>query len=433
MESGAIINNSYKNFGESVSTEKELNKPKLSLKKIIIISSIITFIIGALIIFSIFYFLDKNQEQDIIECESGYFLPEDDSKKCEKCSVENCDKCHGTKNNNTCTKCLPGFTLYNSFCNKEYSLEAVYLTEENYQKISLFHFTYVNHIKNMNIDEESITPCNEYNFTKKGLHTVYLLFDDELETMGEIFYGINELIKINFKYNLDTSKIKSFSFMFYSCKNLISIQMPYFNTSNVEIMTGMFQLCSSLISLNLSNFNTQKVESMSTMFSGCSSLKELDLSNFNTSNLISISNMFEGCSNLTSINLKNFDTKNVYNLNYLFDKCYSLTSIDLSNFDISNAEYMEGIFEDCKSITSIDLSNFVNKNNTKMNYMFYGCNELKYVDISGFTSDKNISMFYGLPNKGKIIVKENFLELIKDQIPNDWEYVIKNEIELFLE
>ena len=43
MESGAIINNSYKNFGESVSTEKELNKPKLSLKKIIIISSIILY------------------------------------------------------------------------------------------------------------------------------------------------------------------------------------------------------------------------------------------------------------------------------------------------------------------------------------------------------------------------------------------------------
>ena len=311
MESGAIINNSYKTFGESISKEKELNKPKLSLKKIIIISSIITSIIGALIIFSIFYFLDK----DIIECESGSFLPEDDSKKCEKCSVENCDQCHGTKNKNTCIKCLPGYRLYNSFCNKDHSLEAVYLTEEDYQKISLFHFIYVSHIKKMNIDGESVTPCNEYSFTKKGLHTIYLLFDNELKTMGEMFYGINELIKITFTNTFDTSKITSFSFMFYSCKNLLSIQMPYFNTSNVETMSGMFQLCSSLISLNLSNFNTQKVESMSTIFSGCSSLKELDLSNFNTNNLISMSNMFEGCSNLTSINLKNFDTKNVYNLN----------------------------------------------------------------------------------------------------------------------
>ena len=106
-----------------------------------------------------------------------------------------------------------------------------------------------------------------------------------------------------------------------------------------------------------------------------------------------------------------------------------MTSIDLSNFDISNMEYMEGMFEDCISITSLDLSNLVNNNNTKMSYMFFGCNKLKYIDISGFTSDKNITMFYGLPNKGKIIVKENFVEIIKDQIPNDWEYVVKNDIE----
>jgi len=36
-------------------------------------------------------------------------------------------------------------------------------------------------------------------------------------------------------------------------------------------------------------------------------------------------------------------------------------------------------------------------------------------------------MFYGLPNGGKIIVEKNFSELIKEQIPKDWEFVIKNE------
>ena len=426
MESEEIINNSYKDFGEKNSEKNN----KIRLKKIIIISSIITIIIASLTIFLILYFLDK----EIIECETGSFLPEDDSEKCIKCSVNNCQKCHGTKNNNICTKCVQGYMLYNdSFCNVEHSIDAIYSTSENYQKISLIHFMYVDHIKNMYLDGYSIEPCNEFTFEESGLHSIYILFDNDLETMGEMFYGINNLIEINFTYIFDTSKITSFSFMFYSCRNLLSIQMPYFNTSNVEIMSGMFQLCSSLPSINLSNFDTQNVESMLTMFSGCSSLKELDLSNFNTKNLRSMSNMFENCYNLTSINLKNFDTKNVYNLNYLFHKCYSLASIDLSNFDISNVEYMEGMFEECININSLDLSNFVNKNDTKMNYMFYECSELKYLDISGFTGDKNVSMFYGLPNKGKIIIKENFLELIKEQIPIDWEYVIKNENELFLE
>ena len=41
-------------------------------------------------------------------------------------------------------------------------------------------------------------------------------------------------------------------------------------------------------------------------------------------------------------------------------------------------------------------------------------------------------MFYGLPNKGKIIVKENFVEIIKDQIPNDWEYVMNMLFKMIL-
>ena len=438
MESGEIIINSYKNFGDNISNENKANNPKRILKKIIIISSIITIIIATLTIFVIFYFLDKKEEKEepepIIICESGYFVPEDDPKECIKCSTENCENCNGTKINNTCTKCLPDYMIYNnSICNNEYSFEAIYSIKEKYTIISLLHFIYTKNIKNMNIDSELVMPSNEYNFTTKGYHKILILFDNDLESMGEMFYGINELIQINFTSYFETSKITSFSNMFYSCKYLESIQMPYFNTSNVKKMNGMFQSCSSLVSLNLSNFDTKNVDSMSTMFSGCSSLKALELSNFNTNNLISMSNMFEGCYNLTSINLVNFDTKNVYNLNYLFHKCYSLTSINLSNFDISNVEYMKGMFEDCISITSLDLSNFINNNNTEMSYMFFGCNKLKYIDISGFTSDENISMFHGLPNKGKIIVKENFVGIIKDQIPYDWEYVIKNDNELFFE
>ena len=204
MESGEIINNSYKNFEENISNENKKNNPKRSLKKIIIISSIITIIIASLTIFLIFYFLDKKEEKEdpepepepIIICESGYFLPEDDPKECVKCSTENCEECHGTKNNNTCSRCLPDCMIYNnSICNKEYSLEAIYSIKENYTIISLLHFIYAKNIKNMNIDRELVMPSNEYNFSTKGLHKILILFDNDLETMGEMFYGINELPK----------------------------------------------------------------------------------------------------------------------------------------------------------------------------------------------------------------------------------------------
>ena len=39
-----------------------------------------------------------------IICESGYFIPDDDST-CQKCSLEGCVQCSGTTKSNTCTDC----------------------------------------------------------------------------------------------------------------------------------------------------------------------------------------------------------------------------------------------------------------------------------------------------------------------------------------
>ena len=49
------------------------------------------------------YFCKTCYKNQCIECNSGYFIPEDDDskKKCTKCSTENCDKCKGTKISNT--------------------------------------------------------------------------------------------------------------------------------------------------------------------------------------------------------------------------------------------------------------------------------------------------------------------------------------------
>ena len=92
---------------------------------------------------------------------------------------------------------------------------------------------------------------------------------------------------------------------------------------------------------------------------------------------------------------------------------------------------MKGIFDNCRSLTSIDISNFINNNDAQMEYMFFGCNSLTYLDISGLHSDDNrtIRMFYNesLPKQGKIIVNEDFIELIRNQIPSGWEIVYKNE------
>ena len=426
MDSGEIINNSYKGLDERLSTEIDIEKNKIGSKKIIIIISVsISIVVVSLAIFLVYYFVIR---KDKLICEPGYYLPEDDESQCLKCSLDKCKICSGTKAKNTCTECFGGYILSDSVCEIAHSIKAIYNTTENDQTISLMHFMYASHITEMYIDDKNITePVTEYTFEKSGSHKVFFLFDNELDSLADIFYGIDQLTKINFTHLFDTSKVTSLHFMFSSCRNLIKIEMNHFDTTNVETMTGMFQMCTSLTSIDVSNFDTSNVETMSVMFSHCDSLKSLDLSNFNTNNLRSISNMFQGCNNLTYINLKSFNTSIVYNMQYLFNGCTSLTSVDLSNFNISNVDFMDGMFDDCSSITSLNLSHFENKLGTKLDYMFFGCSSLKFLDISNFISDKNVTMFYGLPNQGKIYVGKNFSELIKGQIPNDWEFVIKEE------
>jgi len=409
---------SYQKFGENDPTDNNKIKESKSfpMKKICIIT-LSTLIFIVIIIIAII-FLTKEK----LKCEPGYYLPDDDSSQCLKCSEENCFKCKGTKDSNLCEVCYLGYKLENSKCEINHSIKAIYKTDIDYEVINLMHFIIIQHVSEMIVDNEKVNPDEEYNFTTAGNHTIYYLINtSDLESLGEMFYGVENLISVSFTHLFDTKNITWFSNMFYGCKELTSIDLSYLNTENAIYLTGMFQQCSSLKSIDLSNFNTQNVTSMSTMFYGCNSLKKLDISNFNTQELTSMSSMFYGCYNLTELNLNNFDTKYVTSMSYLFHRCYSLTSINLSNFNIENAKFMEGMFQDCHSLTSINISHFNTENITKIDYMFYGCNNLIYLDISNFHYDKNVSLFYDLPDNGKLFVNKDFINIIEKQIPSSWD------------
>ena len=105
---------------------------KFRKKKILMISFCICFIIIIIMAFLTFFFWEKNKEKiepkktqnetnvndtvsddtDIIICDIGYFIPSDNDKEkaCQKCKVENCKICSGTKEVNECTLCQDGFT-----------------------------------------------------------------------------------------------------------------------------------------------------------------------------------------------------------------------------------------------------------------------------------------------------------------------------------
>ncbi len=83
-------------------------KKKLNLKIIIIASFILVIAILAISIYFIIQAINKPPP-----CKSGYFFPSDAKSKseseCTKCSLENCEKCSGTKESNVCTSCFSNY------------------------------------------------------------------------------------------------------------------------------------------------------------------------------------------------------------------------------------------------------------------------------------------------------------------------------------
>ena len=195
--------------------------------------------------------------------------------------------------------------------------------------------------------------------------------------------------------NLDTSRVKNMSYMFYMGEEhatkgtaLTTLDVSNFNTANVTNMSYMFCGCDSLTSLNL-NFNTTNVTDMSYMFYDCSALPKLDL-NFDTSKVTTMKSMFAYCWGLNSLNVSSFDTSSVGTMSDMFYACHSLTSLDVSNFNTSNVKYMSEMFYECWSLSSLDLSNFVTSNVTIMSSMFQECKDLTSLNVSSFdTSSVN--------------------------------------------
>ena len=208
-----------------------------------------------------------------------------------------------------------------------------------------------------------------------------LYIDDKKEKYKNYFIPeVEGIYLIIIKFNI---YIQDCSYLFYGCKNLIDIDLSFFNASNITNMDHMFKSCRSLISLSgISKWNTSKVKRMSGMFSGCYSLKSLpDISKWNTSNIRSMGWMFLYCESLISLpDISRWNTSNVIWMHSMFDGCESLISLpDISKWNTSNVEYMDEMFANCKSLISLpDISKWNISKVTDMNEMFANCYSLKY-------------------------------------------------------
>ena len=413
----------------------------------------------------------KNNENNL-ECPLGFFIPYD-NKTCKKCTIENCEKCYGINDydictscfsdfiplyennkitsckkckleesnkcliydsiNKQCSKCDTGYKLINGKCLINYSFKAIYNTKNINIEIKLINSTFVENIIEMIIDDEIVTPCNNYSFSFIGNHTVYFLMKNNIKSLNKMFYNISNIISISFTCLFDSDSVNEVNLMFYNCTNLYSVDLNYFNTKNVVNMNSLFSNCYSLSSIKIDNFNTENVQYMADMFSYCFSLTSIDLSHFNTKNTKTLNCMFSGCHNLVSVNVSSFNTQNVYNLEGMFESCSSLKSINISNFDTQNVQSMYYMFHNCSSLTSLDLHNFHTKNVIDMESIFALCSKLKYLDISNFQyNDSDFydnpqrydNIFLRLPSSLDIIMDINFYHKFIEQTQSSWNVTV---------
>ena len=231
---------------------------------------------------------------------------------------------------------------------------------------SIQNITFYNKIEEPEEYEEVFDVSNE----KDGSVIAYLVFNED------DLYDLYIMADGNIYANPDSSRMFSYFTKLKAINN-----MEYFRTIYSTNMLEMFHRNKNLISIDVSYFDTRNVTNMESMFAmdlyDGSLLTELDVSNFDTSKVTNMADMFAFIDKLTYLDLKNFDTSNVTDMSQMFRYCYKLEQVDLSNFDTSNVTNMSWLFEDNYSLKNIYVGNKWNVASVEIsNNMFDNCDEL---------------------------------------------------------
>ena len=341
----------------------------------------------------------KNQCQS---CNKGYFLPEDENKfKCEKCDLNGCIQCSGTKDNKKCLKCKKGFQLINEKCIKGKCMIgdnekcATCRTEEGREK--------------------ECQTCNEGYYTKENNNS-FTCFKCTIEDCKQCYFYLNQEYcqecNPNFEASKNTNGLiencicplthKNYKGLCIEKGNWIEIEYNVTNCSTKnQIMNTLYTgielneidmyINNSIVPLTKENdwdkgifcqfekngvykikINIKKtLYSMSWMFTNLRKIKSIKfLPGFDSSKVTSMNNMFAFTS-VETIDVKYLDTSELLDLSDFLEASYSITSIDLSNFDTTKTKKMRGMFNDNRNLKEIDLSSFYTSNVDDCLIMFH--------------------------------------------------------------
>ena len=122
-----------------------------------------------------------------------------------------------------------------------------YSVDEENEVVKLFSSKFIGYISLMIIDGKKIENIvNNYNFTKKGNHTVQLEFKENCESLDYLFYNCPKLIEVNIN-EVKVKQLKNMRGLFSESGRLTKVTFgKNFTTSNVTDIREMFKDCTSL-------------------------------------------------------------------------------------------------------------------------------------------------------------------------------------------
>lgn len=215
----------------------------------------------------------------------------------------------------------------------------------------------------------------------------------KVTNLGSMFFDCPNLVSVNLP-NWNTSNVISFASLFSSDKALTEIKgLEKWNTSQVTDMGQMFYMVKTESLPEIEDWDTSNVTKMNSLFSYCNKLTSLDISKWDTSKVTDMSKMFNHTDLLTTDGLKgltDLKTSNVTDMSGMFTQT-GVEVLDLSKFDTSKVTNMSTMF----SFNSMHLKKIIGKFDTSkvtnMNQMFYGSsssNASTIDDFSEFNIDK---------------------------------------------
>ena len=208
--------------------------------RLIILLSILILIIILIVVIIVVSKKDDDDNDDEIICKSGYFLPDDSTdKNCEKCSLDNCEKCFGKITSNICKECEKDFfpnkekdvikscdlncnldnnclecdnqtnnclkcnsdtDLINGKCIRSYSFTAIYRSNKKNERIQLINDSYLPFINSMYLNNSNISINSYYTFSLSGEHKMEFFMDiSSLNSLSNMYREITKMTSISFR------------------------------------------------------------------------------------------------------------------------------------------------------------------------------------------------------------------------------------------